>query len=63
MAAVGVVVSQEWWLTAVLVAATTIAVLELAPVSDWVLRQSARQGATHTDAVVKDEHPDEAKKG
>lgn len=60
MAAVGVVVSQEMWLTAILVVVTVIVVLELAPVSDWVLKRSAREGATHTDAVIVDEHPEVA---
>mgnify|MGYP001328115208 CR=1 FL=1 len=60
MAAVGVVVSQEMWLTAILVVITILVVLELAPVSDWVLRKSAREGAVHTDAVVADEHPEVA---
>ncbi len=58
MAAVGLVVSQELWLTAILVTLTLLVVLELAPASDWVLRQSAERGLVHTAAVVKDEHPE-----
>ena len=39
MAAVGLLVAYHIWLTAVLTAATVIVLLELAPVSDWVLRR------------------------
>jgi putative Mg2+ transporter-C (MgtC) family protein len=44
MAAVGVVAGERLWLTAILVTVTVLVVLELAPVSDWVLRH----GKLHT---------------
>lgn len=55
MAAVGIVVSQEIWLTALLISGTVLVMLELAPVSDWVLRSSAKQGTVHNADVVADE--------
>lgn len=52
MAAVGVVTGEELWLTAVLVTLTVLVVLELAPVSDWVLRH----GKAHTRSKAADVH-------
>lgn len=37
MAGIGLLVSEDAWLTAVLMTATIIVALELSPVSDWVL--------------------------
>lgn len=37
VAAVGLLVSEEGWLAAILITATIIIALELSPVSDWVL--------------------------
>lgn len=55
MAAIGVVISQEMWLTALLITATVLIMLELAPVSDWVLRTSAKEGTIHNPDVLADE--------
>lgn len=55
LAGVGVIVAQEWWLTALLVAISIVIILELAPLSDWVLRRSAEEGAVRTDAVLDDD--------
>lgn len=55
LAAVGVIVAQEWWLTALLVTISIVIILELAPFSDWVLRRSAEEGAVRTDAVLDDD--------
>jgi putative Mg2+ transporter-C (MgtC) family protein len=52
MAAVGVVAGERLWLTAVLATFTVLAVLELAPVSDWVLRH----GKVHTRSKAVDVH-------
>ena len=43
MAAVGLLVGERLWLTAVLVTVTLAALLELAPVSDWVLAHGHRR--------------------
>ncbi len=56
LAAVGIVVAQELWIVAILVTGTLIVVLELAPVSDWVLRKAARKGAVHNQELLQDEH-------
>ncbi|HMO54189.1 MAG TPA: MgtC/SapB family protein [Tepidiformaceae bacterium] len=58
LAAVGVVVSQELWFTAILVVATLIVLLELAPVSNWVLRSSIKRGSVHTASVFLDQERD-----
>ena len=47
MAAVGLLVANELWVTAVLASATVVVLLELAPVSDRVLQWSRRRGTVH----------------
>ena len=59
MAAVGLIVASELWLLALLSTVTIIALLELAPVSDLVLKRSREQGLTHGDAVPRDEEEDD----
>lgn len=51
MAAVGLLVANELWLTAVLATATILLLLELAPISDKVLLWSRRRGSVHGDAL------------
>lgn len=55
MAAVGLVVAEELWLFALLVTITVVVVLELAPLSDVVLRTSRDKGMAHGDAKPADE--------
>lgn len=43
MGAVGLIVANEWWLLALLTTATMLILLELAPVSEWLV---ARAGGT-----------------
>ena len=59
VAAIGVLVGEELWLTAVLVTGTVVVILELAPVSNWVLEHGAPQpghsrndGAGTTEAAA-----------
>jgi putative Mg2+ transporter-C (MgtC) family protein len=59
MAALGLVVSSEMWLLPMLLTATIIVVLELAPVSDAILKFSRDHGLAHGDAKPSDEEPDE----
>jgi putative Mg2+ transporter-C (MgtC) family protein len=59
MAAVGLIVASELWLLALLTTVTIISLLELAPVSDLVLKRSREQGLTHGDAVPSDEEEDD----
>lgn len=58
MAGVGLVVASELWLMALLLAALIIVVLELAPVSDVVLKTSRETGHAHGDAKPDDEQDD-----
>ena len=58
MAAVGLIVASELWLLALLTTATIVVLLELAPVSDLVLKRSREEGLTHGDAVPSDEEED-----
>lgn len=51
MAAVGLVVAEKLWLLALLTCVSIIVVLELAPVSDRLLRRSRAAGRTHPEAV------------
>lgn len=51
MAAVGLVVANELWLTALLTSLTVVLLLELSPVSDLVLRNSRRRGLTHDEPI------------
>lgn len=55
MTAVGLVVASEMWLLALLSTATIIVVLELAPLSDMVLKSSREKGLTYGDAMPSDE--------
>ena len=55
MAAIGLIVASELWVLALLTTATIIILLELAGVSDSVLKHSREQGLTHGDAVPSDE--------
>ena len=55
MAAVGLIVAEELWLLALLTCVSIIVVLELAPVSDIVLKSSREAGKTHGDALPSDE--------
>ena len=57
MAAVGLLVANELWLTAILATATILLLLELAPVSDRVLLWSRRRGSAHGDALPAAEEP------
>jgi putative Mg2+ transporter-C (MgtC) family protein len=64
MAAVGLTVASELWLLALLISATIIVVLELAPVSDRVLKISREAGLAHGDAKPsKEEEEREAAEG
>lgn len=47
MAAIGLAIASRLYLLAALVAVTVILLLELAPVSDWVLAHSRRRGFIH----------------
>jgi len=58
MAAVGLLVANELWLTAALASATVVVVLELAPLSDRVFRWSHRRGAAQQET-----RPDQAEGG
>jgi hypothetical protein len=60
MAAVGLIVASELWLLALLTAVTIVVLLELAPLSDLVLKRSREEGFTHGDAVPGDEEDDQA---
>lgn len=53
MAAVGLVVSAREWLLPLLVSGTVIVVLELAPMSDRVLRSSRKQGHLHGESKAQ----------
>jgi putative Mg2+ transporter-C (MgtC) family protein len=53
MAAVGLLVANELWLTAVLASATVVVVLELAPLSDRVFRWSHRREVAHREATPR----------
>lgn len=55
MAAVGLVVAAELWLLPLLLAGTIIMVLELAPISDAILKFSRGHGFAHGDARPSDE--------
>lgn len=57
MAAVGLVVASDLWVLALLTTLTIILVLELAPVSDRVLRMSLKRGQTHGHAQPSDDEP------
>lgn len=59
MAGVGLVVSAELWLLPLLLTATIIVVLELAPVSDMVLKTSREKGQVHGDAKPGDDDDDD----
>ena len=50
MAAVGLAVASDLWLVAVLSTLTIVVVLELAPISDWLLLASRRRGLSHRGA-------------
>lgn len=60
LAGIGLAVAEDLWLTAVLVAATTVVLLELAPLSDAVYRLGlARHGdseRSRRDQAMEDEH-------
>jgi putative Mg2+ transporter-C (MgtC) family protein len=45
MAGLGLIVSEELWLTALLLTITLIILLELSPVSDWVFNIGKRPGS------------------
>lgn len=55
MAALGLVVSSELWLMPLLLTVTIILLLELAPVSDSILKYSRERGLAHGDAKPSDE--------
>jgi putative Mg2+ transporter-C (MgtC) family protein len=55
MAATGLIVSTELWLLPLLIVVSVLIVLELAPVSDLVLKQSREHGLAHGDAKPADE--------
>ena len=59
MAGVGLVVASELWLLPLLLAATIIVVLELAPVSDAVLKTSREKGQVHGEAKPDGEDEEE----
>lgn len=46
MAGVGLLVGEGLWFSAVLMSVTVVAVLELSPISDWVLQQGHRRRDT-----------------
>ncbi len=46
VAGVGLLVGERLWLSAVLMSVTVVTVLELSPLSDWVLRQGERHHGT-----------------
>jgi putative Mg2+ transporter-C (MgtC) family protein len=54
MAAVGLLVGYHFWLTAILTSATIVILLELAPISDIVLRRGGRR-ETAADASAQTE--------
>ncbi|WP_322796141.1 MgtC/SapB family protein [Tepidiforma sp.] len=54
MTAIGLAVASRLYLLAVLVAATTIVLLELAPASDWVLRTGRRRRARRPKRAAPD---------
>jgi putative Mg2+ transporter-C (MgtC) family protein len=58
MAAVGLVVASELWLLPLLLVVTIIALLELAPLSDAILKYSREHGFAHGDAKPSDEEPE-----
>lgn len=60
MAGVGLLVALELWLLPLLIVVTMLVVLELAPVSDSILRFSRDRGFAHGEAVPSDEEPGEA---
>ena len=62
MAALGLVVSSELWLMPLLLTATIIALLELAPVSDAVLKFSRDRGLAHGDAKPADEASEDSER-
>ena len=55
MAAVGLLVASELWLLPLLLTATIIIILELAPISDAILKFSREHGLAHGDARPSDE--------
>ncbi|MCC7089241.1 MAG: MgtC/SapB family protein [Chloroflexi bacterium] len=63
MAAIGLLVANQLWLTAVLASATVVVVLELAPVSErffqWVRSRGAARSEAATNAPQKPVRPDE----
>lgn len=54
LAGIGLAVAEDLWLTAVLVTATLIVLLELAPVSDMVYRLGIRMHGDPTDGDRRD---------
>ncbi len=58
MAGVGLVVASELWLLPLLITGVIIVVLELAPVSDRVLKVSRETGQAHGDAQPSEEEDD-----
>jgi len=60
MAATGLIVASELWLLPLLIAATLIVVLELAPVSDRVLKFSRDRGHAHGDAKPAEDEEEHA---
>jgi hypothetical protein len=50
MAATGLIVAAELWLLPLLISASLVVVLELAPLSDAVLSFSREKGHSHGDA-------------
>ncbi len=56
VAGLGLIVSLELWLTAILLTAATVAFLELAPLSDWIYAHGA--GRRHVDARESPEGDD-----
>ena len=58
MAAVGLVVASELWLLPLLLIVVIVVLLELAPVSDRVLKFSRDRGFVHGEAKPSDEEAD-----
>ncbi|MBI5946506.1 MAG: MgtC/SapB family protein [Chloroflexi bacterium] len=61
VAGLGLLVANDLWLTAVLAAATAVALLELEPVSDWLFRLgSGSRGGARETGIRGDEAGDPA---
>jgi putative Mg2+ transporter-C (MgtC) family protein len=61
-AAIGLIVASELWLLALLTTITIVILLELAPVSDKILKRSRELGLTYGDALPSDEEEEEERK-